>query len=117
MGYFMMLCSPISIDVLPLRLIALFIGASIVLAFNLLMKRNKQYKTSKGVIENLLKEISIAIDTKLEGGCVDASNFEVTKKFYLSIFNNLNYKVMATKRQEQLLKHCEIIRMCGYGLS
>lgn len=117
LGYFIMFCSPIESSILPMRLIALFFGAIFIVGVNILVNRKKQYKTSRGVLENLLIEIDNAIDLKIEGHEVDQSNFEITNKFYLSIFDNLSYKLFATQRQEQVLNIAKSLQYIGILLS
>ena len=67
MGYFMMMCIPVSIEELPLRFAGLTFGAVFIVGINLLVNRKKSYNLSKATLDGLISEIDKAIYVKLNG--------------------------------------------------
>ncbi|AMK15411.1 hypothetical protein [Methanobrevibacter olleyae] len=112
-AYFIMLSKPITIDLLTMRLFSLLFGAAFIVLLNIIINHTKEYKSSKRTIDKLLNEIDNAIDLKLKDKAVDNISFNVQKSFYLSIFDNLSYKLIATKKQEQVLNIVKSLQYIG----
>lgn len=117
MCYFMMMCIPVSIEDLPMRLIGLFFGAVFIVGINLLANRKKEYKLSKATITNLIDEINNAIDIKLAGGEVSKENFKVANDFYKSIFSKFEYKYFSNSTLESVLNLIKAFQYIGWILS
>lgn len=117
MCYFMMMCIPVSIEDLPMRLIGLFFGAVFIVGINLLANRKKEYKLSKATVINLIDEINKAIDVKLAGGEISKENFKVANDFYKSIFSKFEYKYFSNSTQESVLNLIKAFQYIGWILS
>lgn len=103
MCYFIMMCIPISLEDLSVRLLSLVFGAVFIVGLNLLVNRDKAYKLSKETIESLFDEINKAVDLKLEGKVVSQENFKTAKGFYSSIYSRFEYKVFPSPVHESIL--------------
>lgn len=117
MCYFMMMCVPVTLEELPMRLLALFIGAAFIVGFNRAVNRNKEYKLTHATITTLSSEIKNAIDLKLKGENVSGENFKVANNFYLSIFSKFDYKYFPSKSQESVLNIVKAFQYIGSILS
>lgn len=67
MCYFMMVGIPVSLEMLPMRLLSLAFGAIFIVGINIIVNKKKEYKLSKTTITKLIDELNNAIDSKLHG--------------------------------------------------
>ena len=117
MAYFMMIAYPVSFEELPLRGISLIFGAAFILALNLLVNKNKDYKLSKETMDRLILEIDKAIDLKLDGKEVSRESFKIVNNFYSSLFNKFEYKYFPSSKQESALNIVKSFQYIGFILS
>ncbi|MBR0058436.1 MAG: hypothetical protein IJP99_03770 [Methanobrevibacter sp.] len=81
MIYFMMVGIPVSVEMLPMRLLSLVFGAVFIVGLNMAINRKKDYKLSKATIDMLISELDKAIDLKLDGKDVFSDNFRTINGF------------------------------------
>ena len=81
MIYFMMVGIPVSVEMLPMRLLSLVFGAVFIVGLNMAINRKKDYKLSKATIGMLISELDKAIDLKLDGKDVFSDNFRTINGF------------------------------------
>ena len=112
MCYFMMVGIPVSLEMLPMRLLSLVFGAIFIVGLNVTVNKKKEYELSKTTITKLIDELNNAIDSKLHGDEV-SDNFKVVNGFYLSIYNKLEYKYFPTKTQEAVLNAVKSFQYIG----
>ena len=113
MTYFMMVCIPINLEDLPMRLLSLVFGAIFIVGLNIVVNKKKDYKLSKATIDNLINEINNAIDLKLTGGEISPENFKTANGFYLAIFNKFEYKYFPTNNQKSVLNIVKSFQYIG----
>lgn len=116
MCYFMMVGIPVSLEMLPMRLLSLVFGAIFIVGLNVIVNGKKEYKLSKTTITKLIDELNNAIDSKLNGDEV-SDNFKVVNGFYLSIYNKLEYKYFPTKTQQAVLNVVKSFQYIGRVIS
>jgi len=112
MCYFMMVGIPVSLEMLPMRLLSLVFGAIFIVGLNVIVNEKKEYKLSKTTITKLIDELDNAIDSKLHGDEV-FDNFKVVNGFYLSIYNKFEYKYFPTKIQQAVLNVVKSFQYIG----
>ncbi len=112
MCYFMMVGIPVSLEMLPMRLLSLVFGAIFIVGLNVIVNGKKEYKLSKTTITKLIDELNNAIDSKLQGDEV-FDDFKVVNGFYLSIYNKLEYKYFPTKTQQAVLNVVKSFQYIG----
>ena len=112
MCYFMMVGIPVSLEMLPMRLLSLVFGAIFIVGLNVIVNGKKEYKLSKTTITKLIDELNNAIDSKLNGDEV-FDDFKVVNGFYLSIYNKLEYKYFPTKTQQAVLNVVKSFQYIG----
>lgn len=117
MCYFMMMCIPVSIEQLPMRLLSLFVGAVFIVGLNLAVNRQKEHKLTKATITKLIQNINNAIDLKLNGQNVSKETFKSVDGFYLSLFSKFEYKYFPSKSQESILNVVKAIQYIGWIIS
>lgn len=113
MGYFMMMCIPVSFEDLPMRLLSLVIGAVFIVGLNLIVNRNKSYKLSKQTIDSLTSELNNAIDYKLAGKEVSKENFKTANGFYSNMFSQFEYRYFPSPTQESVLNVIKSFQYIG----
>ena len=114
MVYFMMMCLPVTLEELPLRLLALTIGAVFIVAVNLLTNRHSSpQKTSRQAIESLAGEIDRAVDLKLEGKEVSEDDFKLARNFYTNMVLNFELKIFPSPTQESALNIAKSLQYIG----
>jgi len=116
MCYFMMVGIPVSLEMLPMRLLSLVFGAIFIVGLNVIVNGKKEYKLSKTTITKLIDELNNAIDSKLNGDEV-FDDFKVVNGFYLSIYNKLEYKYFPTKTQQAVLNVVKSFQYIGRVIS
>jgi len=116
MCYFMMVGIPVSLEMLPMRLLSLVFGAIFIVGLNVIVNGKKEYKLSKTTITKLIDELNNAIDSKLQGDEV-FDDFKVVNGFYLSIYNKLEYKYFPTKTQQAVLNVVKSFQYIGRVIS
>ena len=77
----MMVGIPVSVEMLPMRLLSLVFGAVFIVGLNMAINRKKDYKLSKATIDMLISELDKAIDLKLDGKDVFSDNFRTINGF------------------------------------
>lgn len=112
MCYFMMVGIPVSLEMLPMRLLSLVFGAIFIVGLNVIVNGKKEYKLSKTTITKLIDELNNAINSKLNGDEV-FDDFKVVNGFYLSIYNKLEYKYFPTKTQQAVLNVVKSFQYIG----
>ena len=117
MCYFMMMCIPISLEDLPMRLLSLVFGAIFIVGLNLLVNRKKEYELTKNMIEKLAGEIIHAVDLKLAGKDVSRESFDVINGFYTNIISKFEYKYFPSPVQESVLNIIKAFQFIGIILS
>lgn len=114
MVYFIMMCLPVTSDELPMRLLALSVGAVFIVAVNLLTNRhNSPEKSTKRTIDSLVGEIGKAVDLKLDGQEVSEDDFKVSNRFYSSMLLNFEYKIFPSAEQESILNVIKSFQYIG----
>ena len=114
MCYFMMIASPVTLEMLPVRLISLVFGAVFIVGLNIAVNRKKSYKLSKATIVSLVNEIKNAIDLKLAGEEVSVDSFKTANGFYSAIYNKFEYKYFPTKSQQTALNIVKSFQYIGF---
>ena len=117
MIYFMMVGIPVSVEMLPMRLLSLVFGAVFIVGLNMAINRKKDYKLSKATIDMLLSELDKAIDLKLDGKDVFSDNFRTINGFYLSIFNRSEYKYFPSEIHKSVLNVVKSFQYIGKIIS
>lgn len=117
MIYFMMVGIPISVEMLPMRLLSLAFGAIFIVGLNMAINRKKDYKLSKATINTLISELDKAIDLKLDGKDVFSDNFHTINGFYLSIFNRSEYKYFPSETHKSVLNVVKSFQYIGKIIS
>lgn len=115
--YFIMSANPVTLENLPLRLMALACGAVFIVGLNILLNRDKHYNISKETLDNLVEELNKSIDLKLEGKDVSPDSFKVAKGFYLSLYHRFEYKYFPSPKQQSILNIVKAFQSIGYLLS
>lgn len=113
MCYFMMVGIPVSLEMLPMRLLSLAFGAIFIVGLNIIVNKKKEYKLSKTTIAKLIDELNNAVDSKLHGDDVFTDNFKVVNGFYLSIYNRFEYKYFPTRTQQAVLNVVKSFQYIG----
>ena len=114
MCYFMMISSRVTLEDLPMRLLALVFGAIFIVGLNVVVNRKKDYKLSKSTIGNLINELDNAIDLKLKGENVSHDNFKTAKDLYLAIYNKFEYKYFPSKNHQSALNIIKSFQYIGF---
>ena len=114
MCYFMMLCIPISIDELPLRLSSLVFGAVVYVGFNIIINKKKDYKLSNATINKLIEELNHGIDLKLKGEKIYKKDFKTVDGFYSSIYNKFEYKIFPSQKHVSILNIVKAFQYIGW---
>ena len=117
MIYFMMVGIPVSVEMLPMRLLSLVFGAVFIVGLNMAINRKKDYKLSKATIDMLISELDKAIDLKLDGKDVFSDNFRTINGFYLSIFNRSEYKYFPSEIHKSVLNVVKSFQFIGKIIS
>lgn len=117
MIYFMMVGIPVSVEMLPMRLLSLVFGAVFIVGLNMAINRKKDYKLSKATIDTLISELDKAIDLKLDGKDVFSDNFRTINGFYLSIFNRSEYKYFPSETHKSVLNVVKSFQYIGKIIS
>ena len=117
MIYFMMVGIPVSVEMLPMRLLSLVFGAVFIVGLNMAINRKKDYKLSKATIDMLISELDKAIDLKLDGKDVFSDNFRTINGFYLSIFNRSEYKYFPSEIHKSVLNVVKSFQYIGKIIS
>lgn len=117
MIYFMMVGIPVSVEMLPMRLLSLVFGAVFIVGLNMAINRKKDYKLSKATIDTLIFELDKAIDLKLDGKDVFSDNFRTINGFYLSIFNRSEYKYFPSETHKSVLNVVKSFQYIGKIIS
>lgn len=118
MCYFIMVCLPVTLEELPMRLMALSVGAIFIVAVNLLVNRGSSpRKFSKQTIDSLVSEINKAIDLKLDGQEVGEDNFKIANKFYSDMLLNFEYKIFPSSIHESVLSVTKSLQHIGKIIS
>ena len=117
MIYFMMVGIPVSVEMLPMRLLSLVFGAVFIVGLNMAINRKKDYKLSKATIDMLISELDKAIDLKLDGKDVLSDNFRTINGFYLSIFNRSEYKYFPSEIHKSVLNVVKSFQYIGKIIS
>lgn len=115
--YFIMSANPVSLENLPLRLMALAFGAVFIVGLNIVINRDKHYNLSKETLDNLVEELRRAIDLKLEGKEVSTDSFKTAKGFYLSLYHRFEYKYFPSPKQQSVLNIIKAFQSVGYLIS
>ena len=115
--YFIMSANPVTLENLPLRLMALACGAVFIVGLNIILNRDKHYNISKETLDNLVEELNKSIDLKLEGKDVSPDSFKVAKGFYLSLYHRFEYKYFPSPKQQSILNIVKAFQSIGYLLS
>lgn len=117
MIYFMMVGIPVSVEMLPMRLLSLVFGAVFIVGLNMTINREKDYKLSKATINILISELDKAIDLKLDGKDVFSDNFRTINGFYLSILNRSEYKYFPSEIHKSVLNVVKSFQYIGKIIS
>ena len=117
MCYFMMISSQVTLEDLPVRLLALTFGAVFIVGLNIIVNRKNDYKLSKESINVLINELDNAIDLKLKGKPVSKDNFKTASDVYLAIFNKFEFKYFPTKKHQKVLSIIKSFQYIGIALS
>ncbi|WP_295116298.1 FUSC family protein, partial [uncultured Methanobrevibacter sp.] len=117
MIYFMMVGIPVSVEMLPMRLLSLVFGAVFIVGLNMTINREKDYKLSKATIDILISELDKAIDLKLDGKDVFSDNFRTINGFYLSILNRSEYKYFPSEIHKSVLNVVKSFQYIGKIIS
>ncbi len=115
--YFIMSANPVTLENLPLRLMALVCGAVFIVGLNIILNRDKHYNISKETLNNLIEEVNKSIDLKLEGKDVSMDSFKTAKEFYLSLYQRFEYKYFPSPKQQSILNIIKAFQSIGYLLS
>lgn len=115
--YFIMSANPVTLENLPLRLMALAFGAVFIVGLNIVLNRDKHHNLSKETLDNLVEELNKSIDLKLEGKDVSMDSFKTAKGFYLSLFHRFEYKYFPSPKQQSVLNIIKAFQSVGYLLS
>lgn len=115
--FFIMSANPVTLENLPLRLMALACGAVFIVGLNILLNRDKHYNISKETLNNLVEEVNKSIDLKLEGKDVSMDSFKTAKGFYLSLYHRFEYKYFPSPKQQSVLNIVKAFQSVGYLLS
>lgn len=113
----MMVGIPVSVEMLPMRLLSLVFGAVFIVGLNMAINRKKDYKLSKATIDKLISELDKAIDLKLDGKDVFSENFRTINGFYLSIFNRSEYKYFPSETHKSVLNVVKSFQYIGKIIS
>ena len=112
-----MSANPVTLENLPLRLMALAFGAVFIVGLNIVLNRDKHHNLSKETLDNLVEELNKSIDLKLEGKDVSMDSFKTAKGFYLSLFHRFEYKYFPSPKQQSVLNIIKAFQSVGYLLS
>lgn len=115
--FFIMSANPVTLENLPLRLMALACGAVFIVGLNIILNRDKHYNISKETMDNLVEEVNRSIDLKLEGKDVSPDSFQTAKGFYLSLYHRFEYKYFPSPKQQSILNIVKAFQSVGYLLS
>lgn len=113
MCYFMMMCTPISFNQLPMRLLALALGAVFIVGLNILINRNKTYKISSQTLNQLSEDLKNVIDSKLNDETVLINHFKIADEFYSSLYSKFEYKFFPTPAQDSFLNLIKAFQYIG----
>lgn len=88
--YFIMSANPVTLENLPMRLLALACGAVFIVGLNIVLNIDKHHNLSKKTLDNLVEELNKSIDLKLEGKDVSMDSFKIAKEFIYLCLIDLN---------------------------
>ena len=114
MCYFMMISAQVTLENLPVRLLALIFGAVFIVGLNIAVNKEKDYKLSKATIERLVGELDNAIDLRLNGEDVSHENFKTASGLYSAIYNKFEYKYFPTKNHQRALNIIKSFQYVGF---
>lgn len=117
MCYFMMISAQVTLEGLPMRLLALIFGAAFIVGLNVIVNKKKDYKWSKATINSLINELDNAIDLKLKGENVSQDIFETANGFYMAIYNKFEYNLFPSKAHQTTLNIIKSFQYIGFGLA
>ena len=114
MCYFMMISAQVTLENLPVRLLALIFGAVFIVGLNIAVNKEKDYKLSKATIERLVGELDNAIDLRLNGEDVAPESFKTANGLYSAIYNKFEYKYFPTKNHQRVLNIIKSFQYVGF---
>ena len=114
MCYFMMISARVTLETLPMRLLALIFGAIFIVGLNIAVNKKKDYKLSKATIDGLVGELDNAICLRLNGEEVAHDNFKTVNGLYSAIYNKFEYKYFPTKNHQRALNIIKSFQYIGF---
>ena len=107
LGYIMFMNNPVSLEQLPIRLIALTIGVLIVLLLNRMLHRSKYPHSHKELISVLLDDLIGVIDAKLNNTEYNSCIPKINNDISTIVFENLDYKYVNDFTRESITTICK----------
>lgn len=114
MCYFMMISARVTLENLPMRLLALIFGAIFIVVLNIAVNKKKDYKLSKETLDDLVNDLNNAINLKLNGENVTHDSFKTASGLYITIYNRFEYKYFPTKNHQAALNLIKSFQYIGY---
>ena len=87
-----MMCVPVSFEGLLLRLLALAVGALLVVLLNTFVHRSKRYNSRDELIQDLIEELNNVVCAKLENKEYKSNIRNINNNLNSILFENLGYK-------------------------
>lgn len=107
MCYLMMMSSSVTMEQMPVRLLALAVGALLIVLLNLLVHRSKHYDTKEELVNSLLDDLMLVIDAKLNNEEYESTIPKINDNVSSTVFENLGYRYLNNYRRESLTTICK----------
>lgn len=114
LGYAFMLATPVSLEHLPIRLLALFMGSVFIVVMNVIVNRNRFKMTSHKGMESLCRTVAGFAREAAEGGSPDPSTMDGIVRTLNTAFNDrMKSNFFTTPRDRSLLDLMVAVRSLG----
>ncbi|RAP45493.1 MAG: hypothetical protein BZ135_05715 [Methanosphaera sp. rholeuAM6] len=102
-----MMSSSVTMEQMPVRLLALAVGALLIVLLNLLVHRSKHYDTKEELVNSLLDDLMLVIDAKLNNEEYESTIPKINDNVSSTVFENLGYRYLNNYRRESLTTICK----------
>ena len=109
LGYVMFMNNPVSLEKLPIRLIALAVGVLIILLLNRMLHKSKYPSSGYELITELLDDLTEVIDAKLNNTEYKSRIPKINNNISTIVFENLQYKYVNNFARESATTICKNI--------
>lgn len=107
LGYIMFMNNPVSLEQLPLRLIASALGVLIILLLNRMLHKSKYISPDKDLTTVLLDDLTEVIDSKLTGIEYKSRIPKMNNNINTIVFENLDYRYVNDYARESVTTICK----------